>query len=92
MVMEKLQKEYANIYKKKYKGKLYNYWYIFVATFCGVLNCVFSNNINVRYMVFFQFLIVILLLGLKRLKKAFFYHSIFMITSINFHHDLRLIA
>lgn len=92
MVMEKLQKEYANIYKKKYKGKLYNYWYIFVATFCGVLNCVFSNNINVRYMVFFQFLIVILLLGLKRLKKAFIYHSIFMITSINFHNDLRLIA
>ena len=91
MVMEKLQKKYVNTYRKKYNDGLYNYWYILVATFFGVLNCIFSNNSHIKYMIFFQFFIIILLLLLKKVKESFIYHCIFMITSINFHNDLKLI-
>lgn len=91
MEMEKLQKKYVNTYRKKYNDKLYNYWYILVATFFGVLNCIFSSNSNIKYMIFFQFFIIILLFLLKKVKKSFIYHCIFMITSINFHNDLKLI-
>jgi len=89
--MEKLQKKYVNTYRKKYNDGLYNYWYILVATFFGVLNCIFSNNSHIKYMIFFQFFIIILLLLLKKVKESFIYHCIFMITSINFHNDLKLI-
>ena len=91
MEMEKHQNEFIDIYKKRHKNKIYSSWYILVATFFGTLNCIFSNNSNIKYMVFLQLLIIVFLLMMKKVKKAFIYHSIFMITSINFHNDLKLL-